>query len=349
MRVYEWNERAKGLPMSKRLFFLLFLWSVLGLHASGLAGEDFNNLLAGAGREGKVTVYSTMTSDDSQRVLAQFEKKHPFLKVSVYRTGGAALLSRVLSEERAGKSEFDLVMGRGDMVRPMKKKGLLAKYLSPEQRFYDDDLKDLQGFWTAMFLTPIVLGFNTRMLRASEAPRSYEDLLDPKWKEKISLDSTGYAFLMGLERAWGETKAREYLKRLSAQKPIVQRGNTARLQLAVAGEFPLLLIYNYMVQGFASKGAPVDWVALEPAVVQINPVMVAAKARHPNAARLLTDFVLSQEGQKILRDLKRVPARSDVEPDPARLFRGFKRQVINPDEEDAENDAREYIRILAVR
>ena len=108
--------------MSKKLFFLLLLWSALGLNRSGLAREDFNNLVAGAKREGKITIYSTMTSDDSQRVLAHFEKRHPFLKVSVYRTGGAALLSRILSEERAGKSEFDFVMGRGDMVRPMKKR-----------------------------------------------------------------------------------------------------------------------------------------------------------------------------------------------------------------------------------
>lgn len=342
------EQEGKGSTMSKKLFFLLLLWSALGLHKPGLARED-DDRVGGAKREGNVAVYSTMTLDDNQRVLTEFGKKYPFLKVSVYRTGGAALLSRILIEERAGKSEFDFVIGRGDMMLPMKKKGLLAKYFSPEQRFYDEDLKDLQAFWTAMYLTPIVLGFNTRMLRAKEAPKTYEDLLDPKWKGKISLDSTGYAFLMGLERAWGETRAREYLKRLAAQKPIVQRGNTARLQLAVAGEFPLLITYNYMVQGLATKGAPVDWVALEPVVVQINPVMIAAKGRHPNAARLLMDFVLSREGQTILRDLKRVPARSDVEPDPARLFRGFKRQVINPDEEDVENDARDYMDILGIR
>lgn len=335
--------------MSKKLFFVIFLWSVLGLRSSAFAGEDFNDLIAGAKREGKVTVYSTMTLEESQKLLAQFEKKYPFLKVSVYRTGGAALLSRILSEERAGKNEFDFVMGRGDMVLPMKTKGLLAKYFSPEQKFYDDDLKDPQGFWTAMFLSPIVLGFNTRLLRSKEAPKTYEDLLDPKWKGKISLDSTGYAFLVGLERAWGETRAREYLKKLGAQNPIVQRGNTARIQLAVAGEFPLLITFNYMLQGFAAKGAPVDWVTLEPAIIQINPVMVAAKARRGHAARLLTDFVLSQEGQKILRDFKRVPARSDVEPDPARLFRGFKRQVINPDKEDVETDARDYMEILGIR
>jgi len=314
----------------------------------GLAAND-TAILAGAGREAKVAVYSTMSLDESERVLAEFGRKFPFLKVSVYRTGGAALLNRVLSEDRAGKQDFDLLMGRGDMVLPMKSRALLAAYVSPEQRFYDDDLKDPQGYWTAMYISPIVLGFNTRMVPAREAPRKYEDLLDAKWKGKLSLDSTGYALLMGLKRARGEMKAIEYLTQLADQKPIIQRGNTARLQLTVAGEFPLLITYNYVVEGFAAKGAPIDWVALEPVVVQINPVMIAAKAPHPNAARLLMDFVLSRKAQEILRDLKLVPARSDVEPRPSRLFKGFKRQVVNPNEEEVEKHAKEYMKILGAR
>lgn len=334
--------------MRKAGFFLLAVCSVPALCGAGLA-QGGSDLTAGAKRERNVLVYSTLTANESQELQAVFEKQHGFLKVSTYRTGGAALLNRILSEDRADKHNFDVVMGRGDMVLPMKTRGLLAAFLSPEQRFYDDDLRDPQGYWTAMFLSPIVLGFNTEMVRPGEAPRTYEDLLHPKWEGKISLDSTEYVLLAGLQRAWGKLKAVEYLKKLAAQKPIIQRGNTARLQLAVAGEFPLLITYNYMVQGFATKGAPVDWVALEPVVVQINPVMVAAKARHPNAARLLTAFVLSLDGQKFLRDLKRVPARSDVEPDPSRLFRGFKRQVINPDGEDVENVAREYMQILGIR
>jgi iron(III) transport system substrate-binding protein len=337
------------LAMSKKLLFLLFFWSVLGLHRLGLAGEDSNNLVGGARREGNVIVYSTMTLDESQWIITGFKKKYPFLDVSIYRTGSSALLSRILLEERAGTRDFDLVMGSGGMVPPLKTKGLLAPYVSPEQRLYGNDLKDPKSYWTAMYVSPMVLGFNSGMVHASETPKTYQDLLNPKWMGKLSLDSTGHALLIGLRRAWGQTKASEYLGKLAAQKPIVQRGNATRLQLVAAGEFPLLITYNYMVQGSASKGAPVNWVALEPVVVQINPIMVAAKARHPNAARLLTDFVLSQEAQSILRDLKRVPARSDVEPDPPSLFRGFKRQLISPDEEDTENDAREYMQILGVR
>src|SRR4030095_1865275 len=343
------EQKGTGLQMSKKLFFLLFLWNVLGLHRLGLAGEDTNKLVAGARREGNVTVYSTMTLDEIQRILKEFKKKYPFLDVFIYRIGSSALLSRILLEDRAGKRDFDLVMGSGIMVPPMKTKGLLAPYVSPEQRLYGNDLKDPKGYWTAMYISPMVLGFNTRMVHASETPKTYQDLLNPKWMGKLSLDSTGHALQIGLRRAWGQTKALEYLGKLAAQKPIVQRGNTIRLQLAAAGEFPILITYNYMVQAFATRGAPVDWVALEPVVVTMNPIMVAAKARHPNAARLLTDFVLSQEAQRILRDLKRVPARSGVEPDPSRLFSGFKRQVISPDEEDTENDAREYMQILGVR
>ena len=131
--------------ITKRAFFLFLVSIALGLHGE-VSPEGAANLIAGAKGEGSVAVYSTMTLDESQRIVNQFEKKYPFLKVSIYRTGGAALLNRILSEDRGGKHDFDLVMARGDMVLPMRLRGLLAPYASPEQRFYEDDLKDSQGY-----------------------------------------------------------------------------------------------------------------------------------------------------------------------------------------------------------
>jgi iron(III) transport system substrate-binding protein len=154
----------------------------------------------------------------------------------------------------------------------------------------------------------------------------------------------------GLKGAWGKEKALAYFKRLAALEPVLKRGNTERVQLAVAGEYSLIIAYNQTIQRMTSRGAPVDWVALEPAVTQVNPVMIAAKAPHPNAARLFYDFILSKEGQEMLRGMQRIPVRKDVEPDPPRLFRGFKYVIENPEDyEDFNASVKQYLEIFKLR
>jgi iron(III) transport system substrate-binding protein len=128
------------------------------------------------------------------------------------------------------------------------------------------------------------------------------------------------------------------------------RGSTVRVQLAAAGEFPLVIAYANIIQYLAEKGAPMDWVPLEPAVISVNTVMAGAKASHPNAAKLFIDFTLSKEGQEKLWDFQRIPSRSDVEPKPARLFRGYKRYVVHPEEtQTLEETGRLYSQILKTR
>ena len=123
----------------------------------------------------------------------------------------------------------------------------------------------------------------------------------------------------GLKGAWGKEKALTYFKRLAAQEPVLKRGNTERVQLTVAGEYPLIIAYNQTLQRMTSRGAPVDWLPLEPAVTQVNPAMIAAKAPHPNAAKLLINYILSEEGQTIIKNVSRVPIRPGVKPKVARL------------------------------
>ena len=115
----------------------------------------------------------------------------------------------------------------------------------------------------------------------------------------------------------------------------------------VAGEYPLILAYNQTIQRMTSRGAPIEWLPLEPAVTQVNPVMLASKAPRPNAARLFYDFVLSKEGQEMLRGFQRIPVRKDVEPDPPRLFRGFKIAVEDPEEyKDFDGSVKQYLEIF---
>lgn len=237
------------------------------------------------------------------------------------------------------------------MVLPLMQRKLLASYRSPETRMIPEDLVDREGFWTAYYVNSYVLGWNTRQVRREEVPKTYEGLLDPKWKGgKISVDTEAYGMLEGLKRAWGVEKAIDFFKRLAAQEPVVKRGNTERVQLAVAGEYALIIAYNQTIQRMTSRGAPIDWVPLEPAVTQVNPVMLGAKAPHPNAARLFYDFILSREGQEMLRGMQRIPVRKDVEPDPPRLFRGFKYVIESPEDyRDFDATVKQYMEIFKLR
>jgi len=289
-------------------------------------------LLEGAKKEGEVVWYTTMTLDQSQQVVNQFQKKYPFIKPTLFRTGGGPLLNKIMTEARGNLYAWDVTVGRGEMVIPLMEKKLIAAYHSPETKMIDNDLVDNEGYWTAYYVNSYVLGYNTKLVKKEDVPRTYEALLNPKWKGgQISVDTEAYGMLQGLIGAWGREKAISYFKRLAALDPVPKRGNTERVQLAVAGEYPLILAYNQTMERMTQRGAPIDWVPLEPAVVQVNPVMLASKAPHPNAGKLFLDFILSKEGQELLRKFSRIPVRKDVEPDPPRLFRGYKRVIESPE------------------
>jgi iron(III) transport system substrate-binding protein len=331
----------------------LFLASIVGLLPGRVWSQETTDakLVQAARKEGEIVWYTTMSLDQSKQFMDRFIRKYPFLKPSVFRSGGGALLNRVLSEAKAGKNLFDVVNGNGELVLPLMEVNVLAPYVSPERKVIPEDLKDDKGFWTSVYVNSIVLGYNKNLVKRENLPRTYDELLDPRWKgRKISLDDSYTTFLQGLVSVWGKEKAVAYLKKLADQDPVVMRGSTVRAQLAAAGEFPLVVAYANIIQNLAERGAPVDWVPLEPAVISVNTVMLGAKASHPNAAKLLVDFTLSKEGQEKLWDFQRIPARSDVEPKPARLFRGYKRYVVAPEEyKNHDEVVKLYSQILKTR
>ncbi len=308
-----------------------FLFSLCVLSAAR-AGVN-PKIIEAAKEEGKVSYYTTMTLSQSKKVVDKFQQKYPFIQAELFRGGGDEVLNRIQNEARGGLYAWDVVSTRGDSVLALMDAQLITSYRSPEARLINKDMVDDEGYWTAYYVNPYVLGYNTKLVKKHEVPQTYEQLLDPKWKEKrISIDDSAYGLLAGLERAWGKEKAVAYFKKLAAQAPVVMRGNTNRVQLAMAGEYPLIIAYAPTIQRETSKGHPMDWVPLEPVPVQVNPMMLAAKAPHPNAGKLFIDFLLSKEGQKMLVGFRRIPVREDVEPDPPRLFRGYKRIVEHPED-----------------
>ena len=320
------------------VFIQICLLIILAISPAGAQDSDRRGMLESAKKEGEVVWYTSAGLQDSNPMAETFQKDYPSIRVSVIRAGSGVLINKILNEARAQKGLFDVFNTNQESVFPLKKRGLIARYISSEANFYDDDLKDKEGYWHAAYVIPWFLGYNTRMLKKDEVPKNYEELLQPRWKgRRIALGTdNGSLILSGLIRVWGKEKAIRYFQQLAKQEPAMRAGSpSSRIQLLAAGEFPLTLAAGNTLQTFASRGAPVDWVALEPVFVQVNTIMLAAQSRHPNATKLFIDFVLSKKGQEMIRSFHRVPARNGVDAEPPRLFKGYKRLV--EDAEAAEN------------
>ncbi|MBI3062630.1 MAG: extracellular solute-binding protein [Deltaproteobacteria bacterium] len=341
-----WNQ-------SRGVFFLglLAVAVCLPVGVAWSQGAPSPKVIEDAKKEGEVVWYTTMTLDQSKQVVDAFQKKYPFIKPTLFRTGGGPMLNKIITEVRGGRHAWDVLVGRGEMVLPLMERKLLASYVSPETKAIDSQLVDKEGYWAAYYINTYVLGWNTKMVKKADVPKSYEELLNPKWKGgQISVDTEAYGMLQGLIGLWGKEKAVSYFKRLAAMDPVPKRGNTERVQMAVAGEYPLIIAYNQTIQRMTSRGAPIDWLPLEPAVVQVNPVMLASNAPHPNASRLFVDFILSKQGGEMLRSFQRIPVRKDVDPDPARLFRGYKYVIENPEDyKSFDETVKLYLEIFKLR
>lgn len=308
-------------------------------------------VIEAAKKEGELVWWSTIAQDQSQKVVDEFMKRYPFIKAHYWRSGSVGLHQKIMIEARAGRSSWDVVsQTTPEFIDELKQKKLIAAYHSPERGSFSADLKDKEGFWTGTYALPTGLGFNTQQVKKEAVPKSYKDLLDPKWKGgKISVDDENYEFLIGLSEAWGKAAAVEYLKALAAQAPMVSRGATQRTQLLAAGEFPLAVTYTHTVEWSKSQGTSVDWVNLEPVVIKFDGIMLGANAAHPNAAKLFIDFILSQQGQELFRSFRRVTLRDGVDPDPPRLIKGFKRVVLHPDRlQNAQESLRLYREVFGL-
>lgn len=288
-------------------------------------------LIEDAKKEAKLMVYVSSNASDARALEAAFEKKYPFINMEFYSSGKDALLSRYLLEARTNNFLADVYQSSVFPIMNLVEKGLLAKYHSSERDGLIEALRDKDGYWHAMYLNAVTMAYNSRMLKPDEVPTSYQELLLPKWKEKMGFVLSQTEWYFAMLQSMGEDKGRQYMEALSKQKIHSRIGSSLMNQLMMAGEFPLLISqYPTGVEELKKTGAPIDWVPLDPWFVYPIGIAVTAKNAHPAAARLYVDFILSEEGQSVMRQLSRIPARKDVLPNPPRLMQGRKLFVIKP-------------------
>jgi iron(III) transport system substrate-binding protein len=284
------------------------------------AQTDLTPLTAGARQEKEVVWYTTTSAGDNQAIVAGFTKKYPFLKVQALRSTGEKLRQRVLTETSAGQFFSDVVSVSSMEMGLLKSKSLLQLYDPPEAESYQTGAKDKEKYFTAIYARNFVMGYNTAMIAEKERPKDWPDLLNPKWKGKFGIDEEEFEWYGTLVNYWGREKAGKFIRALAAQQPTLRRGHSLLAQLLAAGEFPLAIVFPFEIEQLKRRGAPVDWSATsDPIVTSINVIALSTKAPHPNAAKLLVNYILSEEGQTIIKNVSRVPIRPGVKPTIAKL------------------------------
>ncbi len=287
--------------------------------------EHTAKLLDGAKKEGKLVLYSTTGTQDTNALVTRFNKRYPQIKTEVYRSGAEKLLTKIMAEAAAKRYASDVIIQNGIIAKLLKERGILAPYYSPQREFYQEDFKDPEGHWTDIYMLLNVIGYNTKLVSPKELPRAWADFLDPRWKGKMVMDNKAFEWLAGIFKIMGEEKGLEFIKKLSYQNISFRAGRTLNCQMLAAGEGHIgIALYNNQLEQMKGQGAPVDWLAIEPVIQGTIRIGLAANASHPNAGKLFTDFVLSKEGQEIIASFYRIPSRTDVDAVVPKLKKGLK-------------------------
>jgi ABC-type Fe3+ transport system substrate-binding protein len=278
-------------------------------------------ILEGARKEGQVVLYSAAIVNQALRPLAEaFMKTYPFVKMSFWRGDTEEIIAKLSAEARARNVVAGVAEGTG-VGELAVQAGLAQPYYTPMVEALPERYRDPRSLWTSTRLSYFGVAYNTRLVPPDQAPKSYDDLTDPRWRGKLAWrigTATGAPlFITTLRLARGEQPATEFLRRLSAQKVINFGSGSARtlVDRVIAGEFPIALnIFAHHPLISRAKGAPVDSRLMDPVPSTAGTLVIPKGVRHPYAALLLADFILSREAQQILADAEYFPARADVAP-----------------------------------
>ena len=278
-----------------------------------IAGPDREaKLLERAKEEGRVVLYTSLAPTESKPLAEAFEKKYG-IKVDLWRALSDKVVQRVVTEAQGNHHAVDVVETNGPEMEAIAQEKLLADVQSPYAADLPKEGIPAHHGWYPDRLNFFVVGYNTQKVKRSELPATYEGFLDPKWKGRIGIEATDSEWMAALVKIWGEARGMDYFRKLAAMKPDMRKGHVLLAQLVATGEVPVALtLYNANVESLKKKGAPIDFVPVQPVVARPQGIGVAKAAPHPAAAMLFADFVLSPEGQQLFESMGRVPASSKV-------------------------------------
>jgi iron(III) transport system substrate-binding protein len=284
---------------------------------AGLAAYEgvdrHQRLLEGARREGFLSLYTSFPPEDVAALNAAFEKKYG-VKVRAWRAASEKVLHRIVAEARAGRDEVDLVDSNSVPLELLRRQGLLQAVRSSYHADLIPAAVPSHREWVWARLSVFVQAYNTRLVKQSDLPASYGDLLDPRWKGKLGIEASDEDWFAEVVRSLGEEKGLKLFRDLAAKNGLsVRRGHSLLAQMVASGEVPFALtVYNFTAEQLKQQGAPLEWFMLSPAIAHGNGFAVIRRAPHPHAALLYYEFMIGNDGQQILADRKSVPTSRKI-------------------------------------
>ena len=290
--------------------------------------DRHQKLVAAAKKEGTFTFYTTIAEKDIPPLIAPFEQKYG-IKVRLWRAGTDKVLQRTLTEAAARRHEVDAVHLGTPELEAMHREKILQPVVSPHFPNLIKGAVPAHREWAGTLLSVWVQAYNTKLVKKEDLPKTYQDLLDPKWKGKLGIEAKVQEWYSTVVTDMGEEKGVKLFKDIVDRNGIsARKGHSLLNNMVIAGEVPLALtVYNYMPQSAKEKGAPIDWFVLEPAVARANGIAIARHAPHPNAAALFYDYMLSPEVQKLLVSMDYVPTNIKV---PSPLAKNLRISLVDP-------------------
>ena len=286
-----------------------------------LVGAPVNSqstsLIEAGKKEGKTVIYGSLESDSADTVFNVFKKKTG-IDVDYWRASSTKVMDRAMSEYRAGKPLFDIILTNDNPMQIMLKEGIFAKYDSPAAKDFTKESIDPN-------LGPryrnVVIGvvYNKNVVSPADAPKSLEDLVKPQYRGKLVMPdptqhTTTTQWVASLEKLMGKEKADKYIRDLAAQKPILVESLLPAAERVATGETPIAITYVKFVYLYGQKGAPLDYVRLGKMMGDGHYLTLGSKAPHPNAGKALIDFFLSQESMSLIAKLGEFVNRKGVYP-----------------------------------
>ena len=318
------------------LLFALLL--ALSLREPARAAEISPELIAAAKKEGRVTFYTPLIVDQIVRPLtAAFRAKYG-IQVDYLRMDSNQVVLKVLNEYRARRTVGDVITTSLGIDALIASKSL-RPFRSVSAAELPAQYKDPNGYWASVRLHVFGPAINTNLVKEADRPKTYDDLLDPKWVGKMvwrRSNMTGSAgFIANILATRGEQQGMEYLRKLARQRVIaVSISDRALLDQVIAGEYTMAIaMTNHNIDISRKEGAPLAWIPLEPALMTSEQIALTTLGPHPNAGLLFVEYALSREGQTVFQKSGYIPSHPSVPPlDPKLLpaTGGFKANVFAP-------------------
>jgi len=321
--------RSVGIALLSRILTII----LFGHPASVLAATTEPAKLPGAASS-ELSIYTAWDERDINALIQGFNKVYPKVKVSGVRSEGGrgALLERLLTEIDAGKPMADIYSTGIPDMSAMLQRGELLSYHSPSESNIDPRFVFKDGLLHPSANLVFMTVYNRTIIPEKEAPRTWEDLLNPKWKGKIAIDQEPNDIVAGFLILMGKEKGESYLRQLS-KNVIIRRGRSLLVELLTAGEFPISIdVYAHRVAGAIKDGAPLAAAPMPAYFSSPNVDAILKRAPHVENAKLWIDWLQSPAGQEVVAKRNRGPVgKTEGTPDPtAALIKGREQVVMIP-------------------